>query len=387
MAFAAKARVPVAESRRRKLEHRNGSQGAKISVGGLSLINFCSNDYLGLANDPRLIETATRAAARYGVGAGAAGLLSGWARPHQELAEELASYLGRDRALLFSSGYLANLGTLSTFADRHSEIFHDRLNHASLIDGVRLSGARSVRYRHRDLADLEARLAASTADTRLVVTDTIFSMDGDSAPLQGIAAAASNYEALLVCDDAHGFGVAGGGRGMLVEQGLSQREAPLVMVTFGKALGTAGAAVVGREDLIETLLQQARPFIYDTAPPPMLAAATQVALRILQEEPERIAALHARVRYFTNCMRDVGLVPSGHPSPIQPIMLGADEKALHAASLLRTAGFYVRAIRPPTVPEGTARLRICLSAAHEDSQIEALVAALAQVLRALNAEP
>ena len=387
MTLAAKAHAHVAESRRRKLEHRDGPQGPEISISGRSLVNFCSNDYLGLASDPRLIEAASRAAMRYGLGAGAAGLLSGWARPHHELAEELASYLGRDRALLFSSGYLANLGTLSTFADRHSEIFQDRLNHASLIDGVRLSTARSVRYRHRDLADLEARLAASTAETRLIVTDTIFSMDGDSAPLRDIAAAAHQHQALLVCDDAHGFGVAGGGRGLVVEQGLTQSEAPLVMVTFGKALGTAGAAVVGREDLIETLLQQARPFIYDTAQPPMLAAATQVALRILQEEPERIAALDARIGHFTACMRAAGLEPSGMRSPIQPIMLGADEKALQAASLLRASGFYVRAIRPPTVPEGTARLRICLSAAHQDAQIEALVEALAQVLAALKAEP
>lgn len=383
MNLATKARAPVANSRRRNLEHRDGVQGAEISIGGSLLVNFCSNDYLGLASDPRLIHAASEAASRYGVGAGAAGLLSGWAAPHHQLSEELAAYLQRDRALLFSSGYLANLGTISTFADRRSDIFQDRLNHASLIDGVRLSGARSIRYRHLDLADLKSRLSASSADARLLVTDTVFSMDGDSAPLRDIAALASEHRALLICDDAHGFGVAGDGRGMVAQHGLSQTDVPLVMVTFGKALGTTGAAVAGSHDLIETLLQQARPFIYDTALPPMLAAATRVALRIVQEEPSRIQTLHARVTFFTDCMRHAGLTPSGLRSPIQPIMLGADDKALQAASLLRAAGFYVRAIRPPTVPEGTARLRICLSAAHSEHQIEALVATLKHVLRSI----
>ena len=352
-----------------------------ISIGGKSLTNFCSNDYLGLASDPRLIEAAAKSAERFGLGAGAAGLLSGWAEPHHELATALASYLGRDRALLFSSGYLATLGILSTFADRHSEVFQDRLNHASLIDGVRLSGARSVRYRHVDLADLESRLQSARAASRLLVTDTVFSMDGDTAPLKDLAAAARRHDALLICDDAHGFGVAGEGRGAVFEQGLSQEDAPLVMVTFGKALGTTGAAVVGRADLIETLLQQARPFIYDTALPPMIASATLIALRIIQHEPQLTATLHARIRHFTARMLAAGLTPSGLNSPIQPVVLGADEKALNAASSLRAAGFYVRAIRPPTVPEGTARLRICLSAAHSEPQIDALVAALKRVLQ------
>ena len=380
MTVSAKARVAVTASRRRALERRDGTQGALISIAGTPLVNFCSTDYLGLASDPRLAAAAAESAAQYGLGAGAAGLLSGWAEPHHALATALADYMGRDRALLFSSGYLANLGTLSTFADRHSEIYQDRLNHASLIDGVRLSGAHSVRYRHADAADLESRLSNARAQSRLLVTDTVFSMDGDSAPLKALAAIAHQHDALLICDDAHGFGVAGQGRGAVVEQGLSQEDAPLVMVTFGKALGTTGAAVVGREDLVETLLQHARPFIYDTALPPMLASATLTALRIIQQEPRLIQTLHARIRYFSETMLAVGLTPSGLNSPIQPIMLGADDTALHAAGLLRAAGFYVRAIRPPTVPEGTARLRICLSAAHSEAQIDALVSTLKRVL-------
>ena len=195
MTLSAKAQVAVSASRRRELEIRNGIQGPEISIGGLPLINFCSNDYLGLASDHRLIEAAARSAEQFGLGAGAAGLLSGWSEPHHELTTELATYLGRDRALLFSSGYLANLGTLSTFADRHSHIFHDRLNHASLIDGVRLSGAHSVRYRHLDLEDLELRLQRSSADAKLLVTDTVFSMDGDTAPLRGLAEAARRHRA------------------------------------------------------------------------------------------------------------------------------------------------------------------------------------------------
>lgn len=374
------AEVPLAQ--RRHLEPRAGPQGARIVIQGVELLNFCSNDYLGLANDPRLLEAASRALRRYGVGAGAAGLLSGWTDAHEELSLVLAEFLGRDRALLFSSGYLANLGTIATFATRHSEVFHDRLNHASLIDGVRLSGAQSSRYRHVDMNDLRRQLTASQATTRLILTDTVFSMDGDCAPVAALAQLAHEHAALLVCDDAHGFGVLGGGRGLLAQAGISQAAAPLMVVTFGKALGSVGAAVVGRADLIETLLQTARPFIYDTAMPPALAAASTAALQILRENTALVDQLAANTAYFQQALTAAGIPAPASATPIQPIILGAEETALRAAASLRAQGFYVRAVRPPTVPKGTSRLRICLSAAHTRADIAALVAALPRALAA-----
>ncbi len=374
--------LAVPSAQRRHLEPRTGPQGARVVIEGVELLNFCSNDYLGLANDARLLEAATLALGRYGVGAGAAGLLSGWTEAHEELSVTLAKFLGRDRALLFSSGYLANLGTVATFANRHSEVFHDRLNHASLIDGVSLSGAHSRRYRHADMADLERQLRVSTASNRLILTDTVFSMDGDIAPVAALAQLAHDHAALLVCDDAHGFGVLGRGRGLLAQEGVSQAAAPLLVVTFGKALGSVGAAVVGRDDLIETLLQRARPFIYDTAMPPALAAASTAALHILSESSVLVDQLAANTSYFKQALAAAGIVGSLSTTPIQPIILGAEETALRAAASLREQGFYVRAVRPPTVPKGTSRLRICLSAAHTQADIAALVAALPRALAA-----
>jgi len=369
------ALTDTARMRTRTLEVRDATVGPVMAIAGSPLVNFCSNDYLGLASSPALRAAAITAIERYGVGAGAAALLSGWTAAHQELATEIADYLQRDRALLFSSGYLANLGVLATF-----EIFHDRLNHASLIDGVRLSGARSTRYRHADVADLERRLAAAQGSRRLVVTDGVFSMDGDSAPLRQIADLAAAHDALLVCDDAHGFGVLGGGRGLPSELGLTQREVPLLVVTFGKALGTAGAAVAGPADLIEQLQQGARTFIYDTASPPAVAAATSAALALLRRDASLVARLNANIAHFHAGLRGIGVEQPRSVTPIQPIVLGDDASTLAAAQALRDSGYYVRAIRPPTVPEGTSRLRICLSAAHTEAQIDGLIRALKQAL-------
>lgn len=352
-------------------------------VEGRRLLNFCSNDYLGLANHPCITSAAKRAMDDYGLGAGAAGLLSGWSDAHQALAENLADFLHRDRALIFSSGYLANLATLTTFSTRHTEIFHDRLNHASLIDGVQLSGARSNRYRHTDLLDLSTRLSQSQAAEKLLVTDTVFSMDGDLAPLEGLAALARQHQALFICDDAHGFGVLARGRGAVEAASLSQDDVPLVMVTFGKALGVAGAAVVGRSDLIEQLLQGGRTFIYDTAIPPALAVASNAALDLLRREPGLVSTLDANIECFTAALAAAGLPATGSATAIQPVVLGDDATALLASSALRDAGFYVRAVRPPTVPVGTARLRICLSAAHTPQQIKSLASALSDVLARL----
>ena len=376
------ALAPTAQLRTRTLEVRDAGVGPAMAIAGRPLVNFCSNDYLGLASSPVLRDAAIAAVERYGVGAGAAALLSGWTVAHHELAIGIADYLQRDRALLFSSGYLANLGVLAALAGRHDEIFHDRLNHASLIDGVRLSGARSTRYRHADTADLERRLQAAQGARRLVVTDGVFSMDGDCAPLAEVARLARAHEALLVCDDAHGFGVLGNGRGLSAELGLTQQEVPLLVVTFGKSLGTAGAAVVGRADLIESLQQNARTFIYDTACPPAVAAASSAALGLLRRDASLVARLAANIAYFHAGLRRAGLAVPASRTPIQPVVLGDDARTLAAAQSLRERGYYVRAIRPPTVPEGTSRLRICLSAAHTEAQIDGLVGALRQTLGA-----
>jgi 8-amino-7-oxononanoate synthase len=351
-------------------------------VGDQRLVNFSSNDYLGLANDPRLAAAAHDAIRLYGVGAGAAGLLSGWTDAHDELANALQVFMARDRALLFSSGYMANLGVVAALADRHTDILHDRLNHASLIDAVKLSGAHSIRYRHADPADFESRIPNNPAHSQMLLSDTVFSMDGDLAPVSELAAIAKARKVLPIFDDAHGFGVLGNGRGLIHAAGLTQEQAPLVVVTFGKALGTAGAAVIGRADLVESLLQRARPFIYDTAMPPLIAAATHRALQLLDEDSSLLRCLHQNIAAFQFAMDDAGLPPTGSSTPIQPIMLGGDELALATANKLREAGFYVRAIRPPTVPEGTSRLRICLSAAHTADQISGLVLALKRLLPA-----
>lgn len=380
-------RSPVPLARRRQLEARQGPQGREIELAGERLLNFCSNDYLGLANDPRLVAAAQVALQTHGVGAGASALLSGWTVLHEELCAALADFLQRERALVFSSGYLANLGLISTFADRHTEIFHDRLNHASLIDGVRLAGARSSRYRHADAGDLGERLTRSNAPRKLIVTDTVFSMDGDEAPVAAIAALASDAGALLACDDAHGFGVLAGGRGHLLANGLDETAVPLLMVTFGKALGAGGAAIAGPAHLIDALLQQARPFIFDTTLPPVMVAAALAGLRVLEKDPSPVARLERNVALFCSALAEAGLPATGSTGPIQPILLGSDERSLAAAAALRDRGLYVRAVRPPTVPEGTSRLRVCLSAAHEPEDIARLVAALSATLTELAAIP
>jgi len=385
MSTGAATSAQPARQRARTLDERSSATGPVVRFGARTLVNFCSNDYLGLAAHPALRDAAMQAISHYGVGAGSAALLGGWTEAHRDCATRVARFLNRDRALLFSSGYLANLGTLASFAGRHDEIFHDKLNHASLIDGVRLSGARSTRYRHGDVDDLARRLAASTAELKIIVTDGVFSMDGDRAPLLALAGLARAHGALLVCDDAHGFGVLGGGRGLLAECGLTQDDVPLLVVTFGKALGVSGAAVLGPDTLIESLLQRARTFIYDTAMPPALPAACSAALDLIAADAGYLTRLQANIARFRTAVAAAGLVPPASTTPIQPIVIGDDEPALAAAAALAEAGYYVRAVRPPTVPEGSSRLRICLSAAHDFAQIDGLVDALARALRKTSA--
>ncbi len=350
--------------------------GIHVRLEGRELIAFCSNDYLGLTHHPQVIQAWKNGAARHGVGSGAAHLVSGHHRAHAALEEELADFLGRPKALLFSTGYMANLGVLSALAGRGDRIWEDRLNHASLIDGARLSGARLHRYPHGDLAHLRARLEPSGA--RLIATDGLFSMDGDLAPLPELAELAQQAGAQLLVDDAHGIGVLGEqGRGSLEHWGLEGQAVPILVGTLGKAFGTFGAFVAGSEELIETLVQRARTYLYTTAPPPALAEATRMSLDLVRREGWRRQRLQSLIQRFRQGVESLGLPLLPSHTPIQPLLAGSAQRALAWSQALEARGIWVVPIRPPTVPEGSARLRITLSAAHEDEDLERLLDALA----------
>ena len=361
----------------------DGPQGPEMLVDGRRLLTFCSNDYLGLAGDRRIAEAMHRAIDHYGVGAGAAHLVNGHSHAHQALEEELADFADRERALLFSTGYMANLGVISALVGRRDTVFEDRLNHASLIDGALLSRARLQRYPHCDPDRLGQMLGAAQGH-RLVVTDGVFSMDGDVAPLPALAEQADRHSALLMVDDAHGFGVSGpDGRGSVAAAGLAADQVPVLVGTLGKALGTAGAFVAGDRALIETLVQHARPYVYTTAMPPALAEATRAGLRICRAEDwrrERLGGLIARFR--AGAMR-LGLQLMPSTTPIQPLLVGDAALATRWSQALQRQGILVTAIRPPTVPQGSARLRITLSAAHTNPQLDALLAVLEETAEAL----
>lgn len=362
--------------RRRVLE---SPQGARIVVDGREYLSFCSNDYLGLASHPALIAALQAAAAQYGVGTGASHLVSGHSAPHHALEAELAAFTGQPAALLFSTGYMANLGIVTGLAGRDDEIFADKLNHASLNDAALLSRARLTRYPHLDLAALERRLAASSARRKLVVTDTVFSMDGDLAPVPELLALCERRDALLMLDDAHGFGVLGeGGRGALEHFGIEPGRV-IYMATLGKAAGVFGAFVAGSAELVDYLVQRARPYIYTTATPPPLAAALSAGLKLIAGEPwrrERLRELTAALKQGLK-LRRWRLLDSA--TPIQPVVIGANAETVAVSEALRERGIWVPAIRPPTVPKGEARLRISLSAAHRLED----VAQLAEVLNEL----
>lgn len=359
--------------RRRVIE---GRQGPEQVVDGRPMLSFCSNDYLGLAGDPRVQAAFVRGAEAYGVGSGAAHLVTGHSAAHHALEEELAAFTGRPRALLFSTGYMANLGVITALTGRGDTVLEDRLNHASLIDGGLLSGARFRRYAHGDAQALDALLAEARGES-LVATDGVFSMDGDVAPLPALADLCRHRDAWLLVDDAHGLGVLGdGGRGTLAHFGLGLDEVPILMGTLGKAFGTSGAFVAGSEELIETLIQQARTYIYTTAPPPALAEATRASLRLVGSEGWRRERLRELVGRFRAAALELGLPLAESVTPIQPLILGSAEQALAWSLALGEQGILVPAIRPPTVPEGSARLRITFSAAHSDSQLRRLLDAL-----------
>jgi 8-amino-7-oxononanoate synthase len=351
-----------------------------LSAAGGELVDFSSNDYLGLAREPAVAEAMRACAARTGAGSGAAHLVSGHGAEHARLEEELAAYTHRERALLFSTGFMANLAVMSALASRSERIVLDRLCHASLIDGARLSGAAWRRYPHADAAACARLLQVHPRHTSLLATDGVFSMDGDLAPLAELARAARACDAWLVVDDAHGLGVVGAtGRGVLEHFGLGAEQVPVLVGTLGKAFGCFGAFVAGSATLIEYLMQKARTYIYTTALPQPVAAAARAALRLAQQQGwrrERLLALTARFRRATQAC-GVALMPSA--TPIQPLLLGSAARALEAQRQLARAGFWVVAIRPPTVPQGASRLRITLSAAHTESEIDALAEQLGRV--------
>ncbi len=362
------------------------AQGVHPRINGREVLSFCSNDYLGLANHPALKQAMIDAIQTYGVGSGSAHLVNGHSQLHHDCEQRLAEFTGRDRALLFSTGYMANLAITSALVGRNDFILQDKLNHASLIDAARVVDAKFLRFRHLDLDQLQQQLAASSeqkpAARRLVMTDAVFSMDGDKADIQGLAQLCREYGGWLMIDDAHGFGVLGEhGAGLCEEQGLDQQQVPILMATLGKAVGVSGAFVAGSEELIETLVQQARSYIYTTASPPSLAAAVLRSIEIIEDEAWRREKLQQLIAYFRQQMLalECQLLPSD--TAIQPIVIGDNQQTLDISRQLLEQGIHVTAIRPPTVAPGSARLRITLSAAHETTDIDRLVKALAGLFR------
>jgi len=371
--------------RRRTVQEWPAEFGGSVAiVEGEQRLVFCSNDYLGLSHHPRVIEAFRAAATRHGVGSGASHLVTGHGTEHHALEEELAAFTGRERALLFSTGYMANLGVVAALVGRGDLVLEDRLNHASLLDAALLSGARFTRCAHRDAAAMEQRLTELGESRAIIVTDGVFSMDGDLAPVDALASVSARHRAWLMVDDAHGLGVLGTtGRGTLEHFGLEPGSVPILMGTLGKALGTFGAFVAGSGDLVEYLVQKARTYIYTTALPPAIAAATREALRLVDEESWRRERVLSHVKRFRAAARASGIPLVESSTPIQPIVLGSASRALAASDALWQRGIWVAAIRPPTVPEGSARLRVTFSAAHRDGDVDRLVETLTTILKSL----
>lgn len=364
----------------RRLRTVEQVQGAWVLSGGRRLLSFCSNDYLGLAQHPALVDALKRAADADGVGSGSAHLICGHRRAHAALEEALAEWTGRERALLFSTGYMANLGVMQALLQRGDLCVQDKLNHACLLDGATLAGAELKRYPHADVDGAARQLAARPDAAALLATDGVFSMDGDIAPLPALAALCQQQGASLMVDDAHGLGVLGPrGEGSLHAHGLSQHDAPVLMATLGKAVGTSGAFVAGSAALIDGLVQSARTYIYTTAMPPALAAATLAAVRLAQAESWRRDKLHGLIARFRAGAAQLGLPLMPSHTAIQPLLLGDAQAALDAAALLEREGLLVTAIRPPTVPQGKARLRITLSASHQEAEVDRLLEALSRL--------
>lgn len=366
-----------AESLYRQRRVVDSPQDVEIEMDGERYLSFSSNDYLGLANHPEIVEAFQQGLSRWGSGSGAAHLITGHTAAHHALEEELADFLGYPRVLLFSSGYQANLGVHQALLGRKDRTLHDRLNHASLLDGAKLSGAKLLRYAHADMDALEHRLNEAASGRTLVVTDGVFSMDGDTAPLPAMANECRCGGAVLMVDDAHGIGVHGPeGRGTVAKFDLGPSEVPILMGTLGKAFGVSGAFVAGSEALIETLIQQARTYIYTTATPPAQAEATRKALQLLQAGEDRRAHLQTLIARFRTGAAELGLQLMPSATPIQPLLVGASAEALSLSKRLQQQKIVVAPIRPPTVPEGSARLRFTFSANHSLEQVDHLLEAL-----------
>ncbi len=382
MSFAALARLQhglvalEADHLDRRRLLLDGAQRAHITIDGRRVVSFCSNDYLGLAADPALLAAAHAAIEQCGVGAGAAHLITGHHRFHHDFEAAFARFVGKPAALLFSTGYMANLGVVTALADRHGEIFCDKLNHASLVDAAKLSGAAFTRYRHLDLAQLEGQLAKSTARDKLIASDLVFSMDGDMTQVDALLDLAERFDAWLYLDDAHGFGVLNAGRGGLTERARAS-DRVIYLATLGKAAGVAGAAVAAHPSVTDWLVQKARPYVYTTASPPMLAACLLESLRQIEAGDARRERLRRHVAQLREGLTGLGsgtLMES--TTPIQPLVVGANGDAVRLSRALLDRGLLVPAIRTPTVPTGTARLRITLSAAHSEDDVAHLVEAL-----------
>jgi 8-amino-7-oxononanoate synthase len=365
---------------RRRLHTVTRVDGMWVERDGRRLLSFCSNDYLGLAQHPSLIDALKRAADEDGVGSGSAHLISGHRSTHAALEEALAEWTGRERALLFSTGYMANLGAMQALLQRDDVCIQDKLNHACLLDGAQLAGCELKRYPHADVEGASRQLRARPDAAALLATDGVFSMDGDIAPLAELAALCQREGATLMVDDAHGLGVLGAhGAGSVNAAGLSQHDVPVLMATLGKALGCSGAFVAGSASLIDGLVQSARTYIYTTAMPPALAAATLAAVRLAQSDAWRRDKLQALIARFRAGAAQLGLPLMPSSTAIQPLLLGDAQAALAASEALEQQGFLVTAIRPPTVPPGKARLRITLSAAHEEGEVDRLLEALSRL--------
>jgi 8-amino-7-oxononanoate synthase len=355
----------------------DSAQEPEVTLDGRRVLLLASNNYLGLAADPRVVEAAAEAARRWGAGAGSARLISGGVRLHEELEERLAAFKGTESALLFSSGYLANIGTISALVGRGDSILSDALNHASIIDGARLSGASISVYPHRDTAALSEMLRGSAADRRLVISDAVFSMDGDLAPLNELVDVCEQHGAILMVDEAHATGVVGpGGRGAIAAAGLTGR-VPVVMGTLSKALGAAGGFIAGSSDLIALLRNRARSFIFDTAPPAPVTAAALASLDVVEREPWRGERARALASRLAAGLRDAGFPTTEPVAAIVPVHAGEPDVALAMSRALLDQGVLVPAVRPPSVAPGTSRLRATVMATHTEEQVDRAVRAFA----------
>jgi len=377
----------LAERRRQHLYRQRkllaSPQAANLILDGKAVLAFSSNDYLGLASHPEVIAAFTVAAQKYGVGGGASHLICGHSIEHHQLEEELADFCGRSKALLFSTGYMANLGVISALVGSGDLVLEDKLNHASLLDGGLLSGARFQRYLHNDMASLDKHLHKD-ARRKMVITDGVFSMDGDLAKLPEIAAICSQKDAWLMVDDAHGFGVLGASGGGIAEHfGLTETELPVLMGTLGKGFGTAGAFIAGSAELVDYLVQFSRPYIYTTAMPPAVAAATRASLKLVKTENWRRQKLQKLVAQFRQGAANLGLELMPSPTPIQPVMVGSESRCMAIGEYLWQQGIHVGTIRPPTVPKNTARLRVTLNANHSEDDVARLLSALESAFAAI----